>query len=133
MLKAIHMNRAEGPVAECGKHSCASFHEAHAKIRRWARSAPDWGGYDKTDVTLVFDGIESGEDTSVSLRFDMTRDHATDPEPLLKEFIRHCRFYSGDDRPWSMEEDSYRRIMSGVSTAHRATFRKLAAAFAERV
>lgn len=130
MLKSITMDRAEGPVAECGKYTCASFAEAHAKIKMWARSAPDRGGYDKTDVTIVFDGIEPGEDTSLGFRFDMKRDHATSYLPLSTEAIDYAMFSSGNHRPGHMSDEAYERILNGCvgGASERALFGKIAEA-----
>lgn len=132
MLKSIVMNRAEGPVAECVEHVCASFAEAHAKIKLWARTAPDSGGYDKTDVKIVFDGIEPGEDTSINFRFDMTRDHATSYLPLSTEALTYARFYSGNHRPSHMSEKAYETILGHMGGPEaRALFGKVAEAIAE--
>jgi hypothetical protein len=135
MLKKIYVTRAEGRADECGKqHVFESFADAHKRVRLMARSAPKGGGYDKTDVVFVFDGLEEGEDTSIGLRFDMTYDHATAAEPLRSEGIAHCRFYSGERRPSHISEENYDRILSCAESKyrkgsnHRAIFKAAAEA-----
>ena len=53
-VTGIKLERAEGPVSECGIRTFATYEEAEAQLRKWAYSAPKDGGYDKVDVVINF-------------------------------------------------------------------------------
>jgi hypothetical protein len=99
------MNRAEGLASECGPFESESFEAADRKIRTWARTAPDSGGYDKVDVE-----IEVEEGIGIGFRFDMDRQHATHVD-LLREASAHVKFYAGKWRPAHIDARAHVRIL----------------------
>jgi hypothetical protein len=132
MLKSIFMERAEGPANECGVFECTSFKDAHAKIKLWARTSPDTGGYDKTDVRITLSGVEPNEDTSFGFRFDMKRDHAVAYRPLLREAQELALFYGGLWRPAHMTAERYARYLdNAIPPARRELYIKIHAELIE--
>ena len=71
-IKEVWLNRAEGPVEECGEVTVAGglhvVDEVLSVLRDWGRTAPEDGGYDKTDFRVEWDNGESYEG-----RFDMQK------------------------------------------------------------
>jgi hypothetical protein len=70
-LKAISLTRAEGPTAVCGPApTVTTWQAAEDILRKWSDTAPEKGGYDKCDFTLVF-GQADGEDFEYKGRYDL--------------------------------------------------------------
>jgi hypothetical protein len=102
----IAITRAEGLPHECGvTHICGTWDDADAVLKRMAATAPDSGGYDKTDFRITW---EDGE--TYLGRYDLTR--ADETGASLGRHVRDfCLFYSGRWRPEHLREAQYRAIV----------------------
>lgn len=105
----ITLHRTEGPRDECVTKTHESLAAAEHTIRRWARTAPVGGGYDKVDVSIVID-----DDHAFGFRFDMDRDHATAPCPIEREAISHCDFLSRRFLPYHMTPAIRDRVLADM-------------------
>jgi hypothetical protein len=89
----IVVTRAEGRHEECGiPHECKTFAEANTVLRKMARTAPDGGGYDKTDFVVTYEDGETYEG-----RFDLT---FTGNELLENHMRGHVEFSAGVKMPY---------------------------------
>lgn len=99
-VKSIEITRAEGPIDECGVTVVvSSFAEASRVLARIAETAPNTGGYDKTDFRVTWaDGeIYDG-------RADIQRDHVVGYD--LADHIRSFLGYlAGTVRPAHVTSD----------------------------
>jgi len=118
-LKSILIHRAEGNHNECVTVNVASFADAESVIRGMARTAPESGGYHKTDVTVEF---ESG--AAFRHRFDMTRKHATAVD-LAGEIRRELEFYAGRWRPERITVEQHLAIIQRYPAAQQVRFVEL--------
>jgi hypothetical protein len=90
-VKSIELERAEGLVSECVIVTVPNFAAAEETLTRWARTAPDNGGYHKCDFKVTF---ADGE--TYSGRYDLSRNRADQDAPTLVMHIeRHLNFYAG--------------------------------------
>lgn len=109
-LKSIVLHRAEGPTTDCGEVTVDSFFAAQTQLRRWSRTAPKGGGYDKVDVLIEWqDGSQYG------LRYDMVRDCIDrDGRTLaLDDEVRAClRFRAGRWCPPHMTQKKYQDYLA---------------------
>jgi len=113
-VTSITVERAEGPCEECVSVTVGSYDEAREVIRRWSRTAPAGGGYDKCDFVVTF---ADGE--TYSGRYDMTADLK---EGFIEDGIaRHLAFYSGRWCPAHLTPERYQAIVK------RATLEQVAA------
>lgn len=117
----IRLERAEGMAEECVSRDFESWAAAEATIKKWARTAPADGGYDKVDVE-----VELEPDVGIALRFDMDRTHAAPGRHLFREVNTHVRFYAGLYRPAHISEEQYLMLLD-ASRAVREVFTKAAA------
>jgi hypothetical protein len=103
-IKTISIERAEGTDEDCraGRGVHTSWANAEAHIKRMARTAPEGGGYDKTDIK-----VEWVDGESYAWRFDMTREHATDPAPLANELRDDFSFWAGRRCPDYLDAADY--------------------------
>jgi hypothetical protein len=106
-IKAIHIERAEGTDEDCraGQGVHADWASAEAHIKRMARTAPEGGGYDKTDIR-----VEWADGESYAWRFDMTREHATDPAPLASELRSISSCWAGRRCPDHLDAAEYLKL-----------------------
>lgn len=92
----VFLERAEGLAHECYAVTFRGLDplaEADRMLRRWAWTAPT-RGYDKCDFRVTF-----GEVTSYSGRFDLQREHDSQPVLLADQMRRETEFYAGLYRP----------------------------------
>jgi hypothetical protein len=82
------------------------WEQANAWIHRQARSAPEGGGYDKTDFKITYADGETYEG-----RFDLEREHAGRHDPLGEHVRTFLQFYAGTYRPPHMAEEKYRAYL----------------------
>jgi hypothetical protein len=81
--------RVEGPVGECDgrQHVEYTLEAANNLLRKWSKTAPQNGGYDKCDFKLVF-----GNGVTYSGRYDLM--HFSREEPSIErhvyEFVGYC-------------------------------------------
>lgn len=101
-IKRIEFQQAEGPVSECRLRSFFSWNDVNAHVNQVARTAPADGSYYKCDVR-----VEWQDGTQRYVRFDMTREHATQPTPVSDEFRTNALFYSGRVCPDRMSMNDY--------------------------
>jgi hypothetical protein len=113
-VTSIWLRRAEGPTSECVEATLSTFAEADRQIRKWARSAPKGGGYDKVDFLVKWSNGDSYEG-----RFDMKRDHTTGGDFLQDQIRQHLRFVTGDYCPPHMTQDQYESIRADIWTAEQ--------------
>lgn len=103
------LNRAEGPITECGEVNVQSWAMANAQLSKWAETAPEPGnGYDKTDFTVTW---EDGEEYSG--RYDLKR-HDTTYADLGAHIADYLRFLTGEHCPDHMTEEKYQAYMQQV-------------------
>ena len=87
-VKEITITRAEGPSAECGnKHVVTSFADSERILSAMSRTAPQGGGYDKTDFTVTF---EDGE--SYTGRYDLKYER---DETIAEHMTSFLMWYAG--------------------------------------
>ena len=84
---AVVLHRLEGYHDEVGMFAAESIAAANKILTKWARTAPDNGGYDKVDFIVICKGGRYGYDRTVEYtgRFDMKRDHSVEGADLLKQ------------------------------------------------
>jgi ribosomal protein L5 len=71
-ITKVTVERAEGKAIECYKSEHDTLESADFRLREIARTAPEGGGYDKTDVIIYFD-----DGTRIESRHDVQR-YSTD-------------------------------------------------------
>jgi hypothetical protein len=100
------LNRAEGPIAECGEVNVQSWAMANAQLSKWAETAPEpGGGYHKTDFTVSW---EDGEEYSGS--YDLRRQD-TEYADLGAHIADFLRFHTGEHCPDHMTDEQYSAYM----------------------
>jgi hypothetical protein len=102
--KTITLVRAEGLIAECDRPETAKTW-AHANaLFRWSRTAPEHGGYDKCDFTIIFeDGYE------YKGRYDLM--HYRREHPDLARHVRSfMRYLAGELPEWCVEQKDIERV-----------------------
>ena len=115
-LRSILIHRAEGLKEECVERRVSSFEEAEAVIRQMARTAPDDGSCDKTDILVEFeDGKKFG------FRFDMDRSHSFSVD-LHGDARRHVEFYAGRWHPERMTQARYEAYLQNWPDEQKAAF-----------
>jgi len=118
-LRSILIHRAEGRPEECIERRVSSFEEADAVIRQMARTAPEDGSYDKTDIVVEFeDGKKFG------FRFDMERGHSISVN-LQGDARRHVEFFAGRWCPPRMRPDRYETYLGYYPQEQKAAFAEL--------
>lgn len=116
LLKSIVIHRAEGRTEECVERRVSSFEEGDALIRQMALTAPEGGGYDKTDIVVEFeDGKKFG------FRFDMDRSHSVSVD-LHRAARRHVEFYAGRWCPPRMKPERYETYLGYYPKEQKAAF-----------
>jgi hypothetical protein len=74
-ITKIIVERAEGPHWDCRKpKEYTTFKDADKRIQEIMQTAPNSGGYDKTDVTICFD-----DGDTIKCRFDVKRNDSDGP------------------------------------------------------
>lgn len=100
----ITVHRAEGPTKLLtGPVTVSTWEEADREIRKIAETAPE-KGYDKTDVTVEFEGGETA-----GIRYDVKRCTVANTRG---EFLAEFGFFAGVRRPASMTEEAYRKFLA---------------------
>lgn len=122
---SITLERAEGPIAECGQSKVvSSFDHADAVLWGWAATAPKrGGGYDKCDFLVNF----SNGDTYQG-RFDLQYEDRFKRRLLQDQISHHLAFMAGTGKPSHMTEEDYVDFL-----AHAQEFRAEAMALLENV
>lgn len=95
MTMEIILIRVDGPTYKRGKSfTCASFADANSQLLRWSWTAPEHGGYNEIDFTV----IDTKADIHYTGRYDLK--HWTVGCPSLpNHIIDFVQFMAGDDRP----------------------------------
>jgi hypothetical protein len=103
--KTITLVRAEGLINECNKPKVArSWAEANAILFNWSRTAPEHGGYDKCDFTVIF---EDGQEYKG--RYDLV--HYRREHPSLARHVKDfVRYLAGDLPHWCVTEEDKTRV-----------------------
>jgi len=104
-VKEIWLSRAEGPTNDLGEHLVASFETADAILRKWARTAPKWEGYNKVDFRVIWEDGEIYEGRYDLVHQDTTR---ADLAGHMKDF---CSFHGGLWCPPHMKKKVYEEFM----------------------
>jgi hypothetical protein len=104
-IKQIRITRAEGPTELCGILQTANtFEEASRILGSIAATAPDSGGYDKTDFIVEF---EDGE--TYAGRADIKRGHLAGYD--LREHIASFLGYLGGTRkPTHLNDTLWKQV-----------------------
>ena len=104
---SIVLIRAEGPIDECGKVTVRTYAEADSCLRRWSRTAPEGGGYDKVDFVVTYaDGdVYQG-------RYDLIRDDDRYGNLISGHMADLLAFYSGTRYPSHMTRERYQEFLS---------------------
>ena len=101
----IILERAEGPIHECGnKVVCGNWAHAQTELRLMSFTAPEPGhGYDKVDFKVVWDDCETYEG-----RYDLQNTGLNDSGERLQEQVRNMLlFWSNQRQPeWTKEKDN---------------------------
>lgn len=109
-VKTIMITRGEGLIEECDKPEIvSSYRYASSVLARMAKTAPDMGGYDKTDFTITF-----ANGMKYDGRVDLQRAH-TKGYDLQAHVYDHCLFLAGMRCPEHMNSIQYDRFLSDVS------------------
>lgn len=100
-VKSIWLDRAEGYTRDLETVTVSSFEAADAVLRKWARTAPEGGGYNKVDFKVTW---EDGE--TYAGRYDLVRADTTKASlsTHMKEF---CSFHGGLWCPPHMKRQIY--------------------------
>lgn len=105
----IVLTRGEGLASECGiPHTIVApdmWSKANELLSTWARTAPEGGGYDKTDFAVHFADGETYKG-----RYDLTRKDTITAD-LAGHIKYHVDFLSGK-RPSGMDPEQYKRYLS---------------------
>src|SRR5215467_12129576 len=103
--KLITITRAEGLVAECNKPETATtWPHANAILFNWSRTAPEHGGYDKCDFTIVFE-----DGTDYNGRYDLV--HYRREHPDLARHVRSfVRYLAGELPAWCVTEEDKAKV-----------------------
>lgn len=106
MVKEIHLERAEGPAQLCGRPEvCHTFAAATRLLSSWSTTAPKHGGYDKCDVTVVW---EDGR--SLKTRYDL-KHHEVEIADLMAHVRSEIGFWSGTHCPSHMTQERYEAFL----------------------
>jgi hypothetical protein len=103
--KTITLVRAEGLIQECNKPKVArSWVEANAILFNWSRTAPEHGGYDKCDFTVIFE-----DGTDYKGRYDLVHYRCQHPNLArhVKDFVRYL---AGELPHWCVKEEDKARV-----------------------
>jgi hypothetical protein len=104
----IELERWEGPIEECGKKvTVETFAQASSQLARWARNAPDTGGYDKTGFKVTWANGQTYEG-----RVDLQRGNIFGYH-LGSHMQKHLEFYAGLYRPPHITEEQYAAFLAG--------------------
>jgi hypothetical protein len=114
-VREIRLERAEGPSPLPGPRTVASFEEADAVLREWARTAPEGGGYDKCDFRITYADGDTYEG-----RYDLTR--GMDEGTLARHVQCHVLFYAGLWMPPHLTEARYRNVVARAEVANYRVF-----------
>lgn len=131
-VKSVFVERAEGLIEECTAHTYEgedAWTNAEARMRFWARTAPDKGGYDKCDIKVTW---QDGD--TYTGRFDLCR-NGEDNEgnfSVREHVLRGLRFASGAWRPAHMDQKTYDMILRRDPARTEETRRMLLAYFGEK-
>lgn len=106
----VELTRAEGPINECGRshtwHGEACIERGDERLRQWAATAPNRGGYDKCDFKVTWsDGSE------YEGRFDLERQHTSASWLLGEHMVSFQKYMAGEIRPAHATPDRWRAHM----------------------
>jgi len=111
----ITLMRAEGPTEQCGiKKEFGCFADANARLRSWANTAPENGGYDKCDFWIKDDSI--GLDYQG--RYDL-KHWRCEVASLKGHVLDHLDFVSGHWTPPHMTAEQHEACIAHFSKADR--------------
>lgn len=103
--KTITITRVEGYVHECNKPKVAhSWIEADSILHRWSNTAPEHGGYDKCDFTVVFEDGETYEG-----RYDLVHWRCEAPN-LANHISSFVNYLAGKPPAWLKRSDKKRYL-----------------------
>lgn len=117
-VRVIKIKRVEGSLISIreGNVTLADWANADREISRMARTAPNSGGYDKTEIAIEW---ENGE--KLAFRLDMKRDTVS----LRPEVWQLLRFYAGVQCPLRWTIDHYKRFLADNAQAYTEACRIL--------
>lgn len=101
-VKEVWIQRAEGLPEECVERTFPSIALADEELRRWAKTAPEDGTYDKCDFKITF---EDGD--TYSGRYDLKRHDAGHTDLIGRHVRQFAKFYAGLWRPDHMTPKQY--------------------------
>lgn len=106
----ITITLGEGPVSQCDRPFTAdSFRSVNTRLHRWSTSAPEHGGYDKCDFTIV-DEVAS---IHYAGRFDLKHWRRGAPD-LRQHVLDHLSFIAGTVAPSHMTPEEHASVLSDV-------------------
>lgn len=116
MKKAIkiEIERVEGKKSECGRHTVTTWTAANTLLNQMSHTAPECGGYDKTDFKVTFD-----DGSEYAGRVDLSRDQS---QNLGYHILEFARFYSGRHCPSHLDDSDYSRLMSQHSPEQKEAY-----------
>lgn len=111
----IELRRAEGPVHECDKpFKCESFFDANVKLKAHSWSAPEGGGYDKVDFTI----IDEATGLHYEGRYDLKHWKVETPD-LKAHVVGFLEFYAGRSCPSHMTQERYEAFLADYDESFR--------------
>ncbi len=114
----ITISRAEGPAAECFETKHTTWADAELRIKNICATAPQSGGYEKCDFTIVFANLET-----YSGRYDAAHPTSLVYEGSLSDHVRnHLTFYAGLRCPAHMTDEKYNAFLDQREPGDRADF-----------
>ncbi|UOE58203.1 hypothetical protein [Cytobacillus oceanisediminis] len=106
-IRNIVITRGEGPSVETGiPYTVSNWDEGNLVLRSMAKTAPDCGGYDKTDFVITFEDDETYIGTYDLKRKDM---HEAD---LKGHVLSHVGYYAGIQKPPWMKQEAYHKDLA---------------------
>lgn len=103
-LKEIIINRAEGPREDCRETRHSSIDDANKRLYEISATAPKDMGYDKTDVTLVWDDGATLKSRHDIKHFDTDGNVLTHPREFLLHILRDDGLDIADEEKASAAE-----------------------------
>ena len=108
----ITIDRAEGPTKLCGPKTFEGadvWEQAQRCIDNHCMTAPDKGGYDKTDFKVIF---ADGEEYDGRIDLAHPTYEKRDISNLADHIAQHCLFHIGHWCPSHMSQEKYWELLA---------------------
>lgn len=105
LVRKIEITRAEGPTGSLERATVRTFEDADQKLLEASLTAPETGGYDKTDFAITFDDGNTYQGT-----YDLKHFRVDYPN-LRKHVVGHLEMIAGYTVPSWMSSSQYDNFM----------------------